>query len=184
MNICGYSPESINEGEGLRAAIFISGCRHYCPGCFSPKTWNFNYGEPFTLAKQQEIIRDIRGNPLLDGLTILGGDPFFSARKVSSFLDLLQLEAGPLSVWIYSGYTYEELTSEPGTEEYQLLSRCEVLVDGRYVEAQRDPSLLYRGSSNQRLIDIPQSFFQGKVILWESSYSLGSGQNSRLPEYK
>ncbi|MNS57018.1 anaerobic ribonucleotide reductase-activating protein [compost metagenome] len=171
MNICGYSPESINEGEGLRAAIFISGCKHYCPGCFSPKTWNFEYGEPFTLARQQEIIREIAGNPLLDGLTILGGDPFFSAREVSEFIDLLHLEAGPVPVWIYSGYTYEELTVKPDSDEYELLRRCDVLVDGRYVDALRDPSLLYRGSSNQRLIDIKQSLMQGEAILWRSLFT-------------
>ncbi|GIP23529.1 anaerobic ribonucleoside-triphosphate reductase activating protein [Paenibacillus sp. J22TS3] len=173
MNICGYSPESINEGEGLRAAIFISGCRHYCPGCFSPKTWNFNYGEPFTEARQLEIIDEIKNNPLLNGVTILGGDPFFSAEEVSAFLDLLRLKAGPIPVWIYSGYTFEELTAQPDSAEYALLSRCEVLVDGRFMEELRDPSLRYCGSSNQRLIDVPKSLAQEKAVLWKSRFSSG-----------
>lgn len=171
MKLCGYYPESINEGEGLRAAIFISGCRHYCKGCFSPKTWNFDYGEPFTLERETKIIHDIKNNPLLSGLSILGGDPFFSAAEVSGFIDRLVTETGPVSIWIYSGYTYEELIERPGSPEYELLRRCEVLVDGRFVEELRDPSLLYRGSSNQRLIDIQQSLRQGQAVLWESMFS-------------
>lgn len=171
MNLCGYYPESINEGEGLRAAVFISGCRHYCKGCFSPKTWNFDYGEPFTLEREAEIIHDIKSNPLLSGLSILGGDPFFSAAEVSGFIDRLVAETGPASIWIYSGYTFEELIERPGSPEYELLRRCEVLVDGRFIEELRDPSLLYRGSSNQRLIDIQQSLRQGQAILWESMFS-------------
>ncbi|MBW4841392.1 MAG: anaerobic ribonucleoside-triphosphate reductase activating protein [Paenibacillaceae bacterium] len=171
MNLCGYYPESINEGEGLRAAIFISGCRHYCKGCFSPKTWNFDYGEPFTMEREAEIIHDIKNNPLLSGLSILGGDPFFSAAEVSGFIDRLVAEMGPVSIWIYSGYTYEEIIERSGFPEYELLRRCEVLVDGRFIEKLRDPSLLYRGSSNQRLIDIPQSLRQGQAVLWESMFS-------------
>ncbi|GIP49954.1 anaerobic ribonucleotide reductase-activating protein [compost metagenome] len=171
MNLCGYYPESINEGEGLRAAIFISGCRHYCKGCFSPKTWNFDYGEPFTLEREAEIIHDVKNNPLLSGLSILGGDPFFSAAEVSGFIDRLVAETGPVSIWIYSGYTYEEIIERSGSPEYELLRRCEVLVDGRFVEELRDPSLLYRGSSNQRLVDIQQSLRQGKPVLWESMFS-------------
>ncbi|MDU4696951.1 MULTISPECIES: anaerobic ribonucleoside-triphosphate reductase activating protein [Paenibacillus] len=171
MNLCGYYPESINEGEGLRAALFISGCRHYCKGCFSPKTWNFDYGEPLTLEREAEIIHDIKNNPLLSGLSILGGDPFFSAAEVSGLIDRLVAETGPLSIWIYSGYTYEELIERPDSPEYELLRRCEVLVDGRFVEELRDPSLLYRGSSNQRLIDIQQSLRQGQAVLWESIFS-------------
>ncbi|WP_339819764.1 anaerobic ribonucleoside-triphosphate reductase activating protein [Paenibacillus sp. FSL R7-0216] len=171
MNLCGYYPESINEGEGLRAAIFISGCRHYCKGCFSPKTWNFDYGEPFTLEREAEIIHDVKNNPLLSGLSILGGDPFFSAAEVSGFIDRLVAETGPVSIWIYSGYTYEEIIERSGSPAYELLRRCEVLVDGRFVEELRDPSLLYRGSSNQRLVDIQQSLRQGKPVLWESMFS-------------
>lgn len=81
MNICGYYPESINEGEGMRAVLFLSGCRHRCPGCFNPETWNFKYGEVFTLERQHEIIAEIAANPLLDGLTLAGGDPFSQQKS-------------------------------------------------------------------------------------------------------
>lgn len=171
MNICGYYPESINEGEGLRAALFVSGCRHYCKGCFSARTWNFDYGEPFTPQREREIIEDIAGNPLLSGITILGGDPFFSAPEVSSFIDHLREAVPNISVWIYSGYTFEELIADPSSEEYALLTRCQVIIDGRFQQELLDTSLLYRGSSNQRIIDIPASLKNKEVRLWNAATS-------------
>ena len=167
MNICGYYPESINEGEGLRAALFVSGCRHYCKGCFSAATWNFNYGEPFTPQREQEIIEDIVSNPLLSGITILGGDPFFSSTEVSLFIDHLREAVPNISVWIYSGYTFEELIKNSQSEEYALLTRCQVIIDGRFEQELLDTSLLYRGSSNQRIIDIPASLNTGSIQLWQ-----------------
>lgn len=167
MNICGYYPESINEGEGLRAALFVSGCRHYCKGCFSAATWNFNYGEPFTPQREQEIIEDIASNPLLSGITILGGDPFFSSTEVSLFIDHLREAVPNISVWIYSGYTFEELIADPHSEEFALLTRCQVIIDGRFEQELLDTSLLYRGSSNQRIIDISASLSSGSIELWQ-----------------
>ncbi len=167
MNICGYYPESINEGEGLRASVFLSGCKHYCKGCFSARTWNFDYGELFDDKRQREIIREMAVNPLLDGLTLAGGDPFFSAAEASSFIDLARESMPELNVWMYTGYTFEQLASRPESDEYGLLRRGHVLVDGRFEQDLRDVSLLYRGSSNQRLIRIPESLERGEVVLWE-----------------
>lgn len=174
MNICGYYPESINEGEGLRASVFISGCRHACKGCFSPRTWNFDYGEPFDDARQREIIQEMADNPLLDGLTLAGGDPFFSAAEAAAFVDLARERIPGLNVWMYSGYTFEQLAARPGSDEYELLRRGQVLVDGRFEQHLRDVSLLYRGSSNQRLIRIPESLERGEAVLWERSNPLVS----------
>ncbi|MDF9843447.1 MULTISPECIES: anaerobic ribonucleoside-triphosphate reductase activating protein [unclassified Paenibacillus] len=167
MNICGYYPESINEGEGLRAVIFLSGCRHRCPGCFNPKTWNFNFGEPFTLKRQHEIIAEMAANPLLDGLTLAGGDPFFSADEACGFLRELRTVLPDFPVWIYTGYTYEELTATPGSPEWNLLAMCQVVIDGRFVEELKDTTLPYRGSSNQRIIDIPASLAGSGVVHWQ-----------------
>ncbi|MEK3945565.1 anaerobic ribonucleoside-triphosphate reductase activating protein [Paenibacillus sp. FSL H3-0310] len=167
MNICGYYPESINEGEGMRAVLFLSGCRHRCPGCFNPETWNFKYGEVFTLERQHEIIAEIAANPLLDGLTLAGGDPFFSAEELLGFIYELRTVLPEFSIWIYSGYKYEELTALPGTPEWNLLKQCQVLIDGRFVEELKDTTLLYRGSSNQRIIDIPASMNGSEVFLWQ-----------------
>ncbi|MFF2909430.1 anaerobic ribonucleoside-triphosphate reductase activating protein [Paenibacillus sp. NPDC057934] len=167
MNICGYYPESINEGEGLRAVLFISGCRHRCPGCFNPKTWNFNYGEAFTPERRRELIAEIAANPLLDGLTLAGGDPFFSAQEVVEFIEELRATLPDFPVWIYSGYTYEEVTAVSGSPEWRLLSQCQVLIDGRFEEALKDTTLPYRGSSNQRIIDIEASLAGPDIVLWQ-----------------
>ena len=167
MNICGYYPESINEGEGLRAVLFISGCRHRCPGCFNPETWNFKYGEVFTPQRQHEIIAEIAANPLLDGLTLAGGDPFFSADEVVAFIHELRTVLPGFPIWIYSGYTYEELIAHPGSPEWNLLKQCQVLIDGRFVEELKDTTLPYRGSTNQRIIDIPASMNSSEVFLWQ-----------------
>ncbi|OKP86544.1 anaerobic ribonucleoside-triphosphate reductase activating protein [Paenibacillus helianthi] len=167
MNICGYYPESINEGEGMRAVLFLSGCRHRCPGCFNPKTWNFNFGEPFTRERQREIIAEIAANPLLDGLTLAGGDPFFSAEEAAGFILELRSVLPEYPVWIYTGYTYEELTATPGSPEWNLLALCQVVIDGRFVEELKDTTLPYRGSSNQRIIDIQASLAGTEIVHWE-----------------
>ncbi|WP_458120314.1 anaerobic ribonucleoside-triphosphate reductase activating protein [Paenibacillus sp. Z6-24] len=164
MNICGYIPESINEGPGLRAVVFISGCTHRCPGCFSPHTWSFQAGKPFTAELQQQIIEEIADNPLLSGLTIAGGDPFFSAAEVSAFVSRVRAALPDFSIWIYSGYTWDEIIQHTSPEYMKLLQLCDVLVDGRFVQQQRDVSLLYRGSSNQRIIDIARSLISGQPI--------------------
>ncbi|OKQ00019.1 anaerobic ribonucleoside-triphosphate reductase activating protein [Paenibacillus sp. P46E] len=167
MNICGYYPESINEGEGMRAVLFLSGCRHRCPGCFNPKTWNFNFGEPFTLERQREIIAEIAANPLLDGLTLAGGDPFFSAEEAAGFIQELRSVLPEYPVWIYTGYTYEELIVTPDSPEWNLLALCQVVIDGRFVEELKDTTLPYRGSSNQRIIDIQASLAGTEIVHWE-----------------
>lgn len=169
MNICGYIPESVNEGDGLRAVIFISGCTHRCPGCFSTHTWSFEAGECFTEELQQQLITEMKHNPLLDGLTIAGGDPFFSAIEVSSFVQNVRQQIPHFSIWIYSGYTWEQLIQSSTSGVRSLLQQCDVLIDGRFVAEQRDVSLRYRGSRNQRIIDIQQSFRKGDPALCQSS---------------
>ncbi|WP_411350209.1 anaerobic ribonucleoside-triphosphate reductase activating protein [Paenibacillus sp. WLX2291] len=166
MHICGYIPESINEGHGMRAVVFISGCRHACPGCFSPHTWSFTAGEPFTASLQQELIDGMARNPLLDGLTIAGGDPFFSADEVAGFVEKVRAQLPQLSIWIYSGFTWEEIFLQQSPKYLKLLSLCDVLIDGRFEKSLRDVSLPYRGSSNQRVIDVQQSIDRRHVILW------------------
>lgn len=151
----------------MRAVLFLSGCRHRCPGCFNPKTWNFNFGEPFTLERQREIIAEIAANPLLDGLTLAGGDPFFSAEEACGFIHELRTVLPDFPVWIYTGYTYEEITVAPGSPEWNLLVLCQVVIDGRFVEELKDTTLPYRGSSNQRIIDIPASLAGSEVVLWQ-----------------
>lgn len=169
MNICGYIPESVNEGNGLRAVIFISGCRHGCVGCFSRHTWSFQAGKRFTDKLQQQLIAEMKQNPLLDGLTIAGGDPFFSAIEVSAFVQQVRQQIPDFSIWIYSGYTWEELNTSSVAGVQTLLNQCDILIDGKFIKQQRDVSLRYRGSRNQRIIDIQQSAIQGQPILYQSN---------------
>ncbi|WP_322923612.1 anaerobic ribonucleoside-triphosphate reductase activating protein [Paenibacillus campi] len=166
MNICGYIPESINEGAGLRAVVFISGCHHRCPGCFSPHTWSFRAGASFTLERQQELIAEMAANPLLDGLTIAGGDPFEAANEVADFAGRVRARLPYFSIWAYTGYTWEQLCAEPN-KYLKLLNLCDVLIDGRFVQELRDVALPYRGSSNQRVIDVPSSLTKQQVIGWK-----------------
>ncbi|MCP3795011.1 anaerobic ribonucleoside-triphosphate reductase activating protein [Paenibacillus sp. CH40] len=162
MNLCGYIPESLNEGYGLRTVVFISGCRHACPGCFNPESWSFRAGEPFTPQRQQEVIRDIMENPLLDGLTLCGGDPFFSAAECSQFVRDFREACPDRTVWAYTGFVYEDLLTDPERQELALL--CDVIVDGRFVEQQKDLTLPFRGSRNQRLVDVKASIQAGYAV--------------------
>lgn len=152
MNLYGYIPESVNEGPGLRAVLFISGCRHACPGCFSPGSWSFRAGEPFTEKRQQQILHEVISHPLLEGVTLCGGDPFFSAAECASWVRQLRAARPDLTVWAYSGFVYEELITEPSRAELSRL--CDVIIDGPYIAAERDVSLPFRGSRNQRIIDV------------------------------
>jgi len=152
VNLYGYIPESVNEGPGLRAVLFISGCRHACPGCFSPDSWSFRAGEPFTQERQRQILHEVTSHPLLEGVTLCGGDPFFSAAECASWVRQLRAARPDLTVWAYTGFVYEELITEPSRAELSRL--CDVIIDGPYIAAERDVSLPFRGSRNQRIIDV------------------------------
>ena len=164
MNITGYYRESINEGEGLRAVVFISGCRHACPGCFNASAWAFNAGDPFTEERQLEVIEDVAKNPMLDGLTLCGGDPFFSAQECAAFVRKFRERCPDRTVWAYTGFTFEALLRDPGRRE--LAELCDVIIDGRFVEAQKDTTLRFRGSRNQRIINVRESLDTGHVVEW------------------
>ena len=140
-------PCDIANGTGVRVTLFVSGCTHRCKGCFQPQTWDFRYGQPFT-AETEEALLEALDRPYISGLTLLGGK----------------------TVWAFSGYTWEELTGQSRARceaTGALLSLVDVLVDGEFVEALRDISLRFRGSSNQRLLDVPASLAAGRPIPWE-----------------
>ncbi|MFB5266842.1 anaerobic ribonucleoside-triphosphate reductase activating protein [Paenibacillus enshidis] len=168
MNWCGYIPESLNEGSGLRAVVFISGCRHACPGCFNPASWSFRAGELFTLEQQQSVIREAAANALLDGLTLCGGDPFFSAADCIPFVQTYRAACPTHTVWAYTGFTFGELICDPSMLELARL--CNVIIDGPFVAEERDVSLPFRGSRNQRLVDVRKSLEAGHVIDWQPAY--------------
>lgn len=162
----------ISNGPGTRVSLFVSGCIHQCKGCFNPETWDFYYGKEFTEDTIKEILDAV--NPdYIHGLTILGGEPLI-VRNRKSVLDLIK-EFRKLypnkTIWVYSGYTLEELTefTEDDHSPYllKILSEIDVLVDGRFVEDLKDITLRFRGSSNQRIIDMKQTQLQNKIVLYD-----------------
>ena len=156
LRISGIEPESIVDGPGFRYVIFTQGCPHRCPGCHNPQTHPFDGGE---LADLPRILREIREDPLLQGVTFSGGEPFCQPEPLCAIAR--EVKAMGRDVVSYSGYTLEQL-AELGKQRpaiVELLNLCDFLIDGPYLEEQRDLTLLYRGSANQRLIESP-----GKLI--------------------
>jgi len=163
----------IANGEGVRVTLFVSGCTNRCPGCFQPQTWDFSYGEPFT-GETEDRILDMLAPDYINGLTLLGGDPFEpeNQRALLPFLRRVRERYPMKNIWAFSGFTWEELHtggSHPRCEVTdKMLSHIDVLVDGRFVEALKDIRLRFRGSSNQRIIDVNRSLEVGEIFLWDN----------------
>ena len=164
-------PCDIANGTGVRVTPFVAVCTHRCKGCFQPQTWDFPYGQPFT-AETEEALLEALDRPYISGPTPLGGEPFEpdNQRALLPFLHRLRQQLPDKTVWAFSGYTWEELTGQSRARceaTGALLSLVDVRVDGEFVEALRDISLRFRGSSNQRLLDVPASLAAGRPIPWE-----------------
>lgn len=171
MNYGAIKKCDIANGVGVRTVLFVSGCTHHCKGCFQPETWNFDYGERYTKETEDEIIESLRAD-YVDGITLLGGEPFEpeNQRELVKLLRRIKKELPQKTVWSFSGYTYEELTGDSRAVcevTNEMLSMLDVLVDGEFVEAKRNISLRFRGSENQRLIDMNQTRKEGKIVLWD-----------------
>lgn len=167
----------IANGPGVRVSLFVSGCTHRCKGCFNEVAWDFDYGTPFTDETVREILQMLRPD-YIRGLTLLGGEPFDPRNQpaVVELLRAIKKEMPHKSIWAFSGYLYEKIASgtlgDPAiTREY--LSYLDVLVDGPFVEEKKNLNLRFRGSENQRLIDIPATLKAGKVILWQDETEKG-----------
>lgn len=149
IRIAGFLDNSMVNGEGLRAVVFVSGCNHNCKGCHNAEMQNFCYGEEMDI---DDILKRIKKNPIIRGVTFSGGEPFEQAKALSELARLLK-EAG-LNIWCYTGYTYEQLLERKETNQLQLLSHIDVLVDGPFMEEHKDGAAQYTGSSNQRVIKL------------------------------
>lgn len=150
-------PGTSVDGPGLRTSVYIAGCRHRCPGCHNPQTWDFDNGRLMTVDEIMSVIEENGFN-----VTLTGGDPLYSVQAITPLVDAIS-SAG-YSLWLYTGYLWEELLSLPGMEK--LLPKIEVIVDGPFELDQRDISLPFRGSSNQRLIDVQASLAEGHAVAW------------------
>lgn len=173
MNYCELKKNDIANGEGVRTSLFVSGCTNHCEECFQPQTWDFNFGSPFTEETEKEILASLEPY-YVNGLTLLGGEPFEPAnqRVLLPFLRRVKKVYPNKTVWCFTGFTLDkELLvdgSYPRCEATdEMLSLLDVLVDGRYVKARKDISLRFRGSSNQRLIDLPRTLQTGNIIPWD-----------------
>jgi anaerobic ribonucleoside-triphosphate reductase activating protein len=159
IRIADLVQDSIVDGPGIRLTVFLQGCPHHCKGCHNPATWDYDGGK---LIDTDDIIAMMYANPLLDGITLSGGEPFAQMVPCRELADAAH-ERG-LSVWCYTGYTWDALRGAYGYESFELLDRLDVLVDGPYIEEQRTLELPWRGSRNQRLIDVQASLKTGHVV--------------------
>ncbi|MDO4293389.1 MAG: anaerobic ribonucleoside-triphosphate reductase activating protein [Eubacteriales bacterium] len=159
----------IANGEGVRITLFVSGCTHHCKNCFNPETWDFSYGKPFTPETEEQLLSLLEPG-FIDGFTLLGGEPFEpdNQRALLPFLRRVRARFPHKNIWCYTGYTLEsDLLSESRARcecTDEMLSCLDVLVDGEFVEALKNISLPFRGSENQRIIDIPATLSQGKTV--------------------
>lgn len=154
----------VANGPGWRVTLFVSGCRNRCPGCFQPETWNFNYGQEFGWETVHELERLVN-DPNIDGLSILGGDPFEPENRewVETLCAYIRHNCPGKSIWVWTGYDF----IEDGLIDLGIMKYIDVLVDGRFEESLRDLRLKYRGSSNQRVIDVAESVKRGCAIRWD-----------------
>ncbi|MBQ6336042.1 MAG: anaerobic ribonucleoside-triphosphate reductase activating protein [Ruminococcus sp.] len=172
MNYCNIKYNDIADGEGVRTTLFVSGCTNRCKGCFQPETWDFSYGEPFTKDVEDKIIESL--SPYyIDGLTLLGGEPFEPSNQVAllPFLKRVKERYPEKNIWAFTGFVYDrDLT--PGGRKHthctdELLSLIDVLVDGPFILEQKSLSLQFRGSENQRVIDMQTTLSTGQVTIWD-----------------
>ncbi len=159
MQITNYIQDSIVDGKGLRFTLFTQGCPHKCVGCHNPDTHDFSGGIDIST---DEILKEIFKNPLTDGVTFSGGEPFCQAEDCITIAKAVR-EKG-LNIWAYSGFTFEELSNSNSDQQRELLSLCDVLVDGKFEIEKKDLCLKWKGSSNQKVIDVKKSLETNEII--------------------
>ncbi len=162
LRISGIAEESIVDSPGIRFVIFTQGCPHHCDGCHNPETHNFSGGYEIS---HDEIIQKLQQNPVLDGVTFSGGEPFVQATSCAILAG--KIKNLGLNIWVYSGYTFEQLLGSENKAFCEFLRYADVLVDGKFDKTKKSLELLFRGSSNQRIIDVPKSIRAGKTILYD-----------------
>lgn len=172
MNYASIKTHDVANGPGVRVSLFVSGCTHRCKGCFNSVAWDFDYGKPYTEA-ETALILAAADHYYIKGLSLLGGEPMEPQNQPAVYELVRQFKARypDKTVWCYSGYTYEQLTAGTARCEVtdSLLALTDVLVDGRFIEEQKDLTLRFRGSRNQRIIDLAATRAAGKPVLWKDN---------------
>ena len=173
MNCCGIYYCDTANGVGIRTSLYVSGCTHHCKGCFNEATWDFSYGKLFTQEIQNEVIESL-ARPYIQGITILGGEPWevVNQKALRPFIERIKKEYPDKTIWTYSGYLFEELLDPDNKrchseDTIPILKMTDILVDGEFVEARKNPRLRFRGSDNQRIIKVKESLEKGTVVLSE-----------------
>ena len=178
MNYAEIKNCDIANGPGVRVSLFVSGCTHRCKGCFNEIAWDFGYGKPFTQETVDMLLKMLEPDHI-KGITLLGGEPFEPQNQpaVVDFLRQMKTKYPDKTVWAFSGYLFDKdmLSGRLGELTKEFLSYVDVLVDGPFVEAKKNLSLRFQGSSNQRIIDVPASLQTGEIVLWEDWQGHGKG---------
>ncbi len=177
MNYADIKRIDVANGPGIRVSLFVSGCTHHCDGCFNPETWDFAYGNLFTEKEMDEIIEELRPAHI-KGFTLLGGEPFeyVNQQGVLPLLRRIKEELPEKTVWCYTGYLFDKdikskmMVKWPETRE--MIKYIDILVDGEFKKELKDLKLRFRGSSNQRIIDVKKSLESNEVVLWDQPMSL------------
>ena len=173
MNYATVKTHDVANGPGVRVSLFVSGCTHHCPGCFNAEAWDFGYGQPFT-DETERLIMDALAPAYIKGFSLLGGEPFEPCNQATlvGLVEKIKKTYPHKTVWCYSGYTFDKDISAfrlgDADVTKRMLNCIDVLVDGRFEQDKKDLSLRFRGSSNQRIIDVPASLAHGKVVLWSN----------------
>ncbi len=161
MRLAGITQESVTDGPGMRITVFFQGCEHHCPGCHNPQTWDRQGGEEYEL---DDVLAMMKDSPLIRGITLSGGEPFLQPAAAAALAR--EFHTRGKDVWAYTGFLWEGLLAKEDPDIQALLQECDVLVDGPYRQAERMPGLFFRGSANQRMIDVKASFGQGILMNW------------------
>ena len=168
MNYATIKTHDVANGVGIRVSLFVSGCTHHCKGCFNAEAWDFDYGAPYTAEVEERILRALEPS-YVRGLSLLGGEPFEIQNQpdLLALLKKIKQRFPSKGVWCYSGYTLEDdiLSGKLGENALQMLRYIDVLVDGEFIESKKDLSLRFRGSSNQRIINIPSTLSSGELVI-------------------
>ena len=171
--IIDYKAFNFVDGEGVRNSLYVSGCMFHCKGCYNAATWSFKAGIPYTKELEEQIMRDL-AQPYVQGLTLLGGEPFLNTGILIPLVKRIHKELPEKDIWSWTGYTWEELMLET-PDKLELLHLVDILVDGRFDITKKNLMLQFRGSSNQRIIDVKKSLDQGAVVIWDK---LNDGQTN------